>query len=167
MDPDSGHVVVGDGEGELWVRGPAVTVGMYKRERADVFEPDGWYRTGDLVRRQEGLWWFLGRTTEMIKVRGANVAPPEVELVLESLPEVKHAFVLGVPHPDFDEQVAAVVVAAEGATIDIDALRAAARGLLSGFKVPTLVVAVDEDQVPWLATGKPDKRAMRKMLVRA
>jgi acyl-CoA synthetase (AMP-forming)/AMP-acid ligase II len=102
----------------------------------------------------------------MIKVRGANVAPPQVEAVLESLPAVKHAFVLGVAHPEheLDQQVAAVVVAREGASIDRAALQAAAASELSGYKVPSLVVELDEASVPWLATGKPDKRALRAMI---
>jgi acyl-CoA synthetase (AMP-forming)/AMP-acid ligase II len=166
LDETTGEPVDGDGEGELCVRGDAVTVGLYKRERSEVFDADGWFHTGDRVARREGLWWFVGRTSEMIKVRGANVAPPQVEAVLESLPAVKHAFVLGVAHPEreLDQQVAAVVVAREGASIDRAALQAAAASELSGYKVPSLVVELDEASVPWLATGKPDKRALRAMI---
>jgi acyl-CoA synthetase (AMP-forming)/AMP-acid ligase II len=166
LDETTGEPVDGDGEGELCVRGDAVTVGLYKRERSEVFDADGWFHTGDRVERRDGLWWFVGRTSEMIKVRGANVAPPQVEAVLESLPAVKHAFVLGVAHPEreLDQQVAAVVVAREGASIDPAAIRAAAASELSAYKVPSVVVELDEASVPWLATGKPDKRALRAMI---
>jgi acyl-CoA synthetase (AMP-forming)/AMP-acid ligase II len=166
LDETAGEPVDGDGEGELCVRGAALTVGLYKRERSEVFDADGWFHTGDRVERRDGLWWFVGRTSEMIKVHGANVAPPQVEAVLESLPEVKHAFVLGVEHPEreLDQQVAAVVVAREGASIDPAAIRAAAASELSGYKVPSVVVELDEASVPWLATGKPDKRALRAMI---
>jgi len=163
VDPETGEVVEGDGEGEICVRGAGVAVGMYKREREEVFDADGWYRTGDRVARREGLWWFVGRTTEMIKVRGSNVAPPEVEAVLESLPEIKHAFVLGLPHPEFEEQVAAVVVPLDGAAIDVEGVRAHAGRELSSYKVPSVVLTLAEDEVPWLGTGKPDKRAMRAL----
>jgi acyl-CoA synthetase (AMP-forming)/AMP-acid ligase II len=167
LDPDTGAVIDGDGEGELCVRGYAVTVGMYKREREEVFDADGWYRTGDRVARREGLWFFTGRVTEMIKTRGANVAPPEVEAVLEALPDVQHAFVLGLPHEAFEEQVAAVVVARDGRALDLDAVRAAAAGALSGYKVPRVLIELAGDEVPWLATGKPDKRAMRALFATA
>ena len=131
-----------------------------------MFDADGWFHTGDRVLRREGLWWFVGRTAEMIKVRGANVAPPEVEAVLEALPTVRHTFVLGLPHPELglqDQRVAAVVVPRDGATIDVDHLRDEVARRLAHYKVPSVVVAIEEDCVPWLATGKPDKRAMRAL----
>jgi acyl-CoA synthetase (AMP-forming)/AMP-acid ligase II len=164
VDTESGVVIEGDGEGELCVRGHSVTVGMYKREREETFDTDGWYHTGDRVARHDGLWWFIGRTTEMVKVRGANVAPAEVEAALESLPDVEHAFVFGLPHPEFEEQIAAVLVSRDGASLDIDQVADAASRLLSRYKIPSVFTTMEEEQVPWLATGKPDKRAMRRML---
>jgi acyl-CoA synthetase (AMP-forming)/AMP-acid ligase II len=164
VDPETGTDIVGDGEGELCVRGPRVTVGMYKRERADVFDADGWYHTGDLVSRREGLWFFVGRTTEMIKTKGANVAPPEVEAVLESLPGVQHAFVIGVPSGTFDEHIAAIVVPRDDAVLDPEKIRSEARAHLSAYKTPSIVIVLPAEDVVWLATGKPDKRAMRQFL---
>lgn len=164
IDPDSGERIDGDGEGELCIRGYAVTVGMYKREREDVFDADGWYATGDRVTRRDDLFFFTGRVTEMIKTGGSNVAPPEVEAALATLPDVKLAFVLGIPHPELEEQVAAVVVARDGCSLDVDDVRAGAAKLLSGYKVPRVVLVLAEDDVPWLGTGKPDKRAMRPLL---
>ena len=164
VDTETGDDIVGDGEGEMCIRGYAVTVGMYKRERDQVFDADGWYHTGDRVSRRSGLYFFTGRTTEMIKTRGSNVAPPEVEAALESLPDVKHAFVVGIPHPEMEQQVAAVVVPLEGTTLDVDEVRAGAAKLLSAYKVPRVVLVLENDRVPWLATGKPDKLAMRPML---
>lgn len=166
LDTTTGAPIDGDGEGELCVRGYAVTEGLYKRERPDVFDADGWFHTGDRVERREGLWWFVGRTTEMIKVRGANVAPAQVEAALESLSDVKHAFVFGVPHPEraHDEQVVAIVVTRDGTAIDADMIRTAVAERLSRYKVPSVIVGLDEDEIPWLATGKPDKRAMRALI---
>jgi acyl-CoA synthetase (AMP-forming)/AMP-acid ligase II len=164
VDPETGADIDGDGEGELCVRGHSVTVGMYKREREETFDADGWYHTGDRVARHDGLWWFVGRTTEMVKVRGANVAPAEVEAALESHPDVEHAFVLGLPHPEFEEQVAAVLVARDGTSLDVEQVADAASRLLSRYKIPTVFTTMEEEQVPWLATGKPDKRTMRRML---
>jgi acyl-CoA synthetase (AMP-forming)/AMP-acid ligase II len=98
----------------------------------------------------------------MVKSRGANVSPREVELVLESFPDVAHALVFGLPHPVMEEEVTAVVVPAPGVTIDVDSLRARAHKELSSYKVPTRIeILSDETEIPWLASGKPDKRAVR------
>jgi acyl-CoA synthetase (AMP-forming)/AMP-acid ligase II len=165
VDPETGEELVGDDvEGEICVRGYAVLTGMYKREREDVFDVDGYYHTGDRVRREAGLYFFTGRVTEMIKAHGANVAPPEVEMVLESLPEVKFAFVVGIPDATRGEQVAGVVVPADGHQIDVGALQERCRTELSSYKVPRVLVVVAENDVPWLATGKPDKLTMKRML---
>ena len=59
--------------------------GLYKKERSETFDEDGWYRTGDKGFFRDSYLFFTGRSTEMIKTGGANVAPREVELALESL----------------------------------------------------------------------------------
>jgi acyl-CoA synthetase (AMP-forming)/AMP-acid ligase II len=160
VDVETHVVVEGEGTGELWVRGYALAAGLYKREREEFVDADGWYHTGDLVARRGGLWWFVGRCTEMIKVRGANVAPPEVEAALEFVEGVKHAFVLGAPHPQFEQQVVAVVVPEAGVELDPAELRRQVSERLSSFKVPSVVITLADEEVPWLGTGKPDKRAL-------
>ena len=165
IDPNTGEVIEGDGEGELCVRGAGVTVGLYKREREVVFDADGWYHTGDRVARRDDLWWFVGRETEMIKSRGANVAPLEVEAVLEMLPEIEHSFVFGVPNGRHDEIVAALLVPRDGTTIDLTSLTEHARGRLAAYKVPTIIEIISKEDVVWLPTGKPDKRAMQSRLL--
>ena len=98
----------------------------------------------------------------MIKTRGANVSPREVELVLEGFPDIAHALVFGLPHPEMEEEVTAVIVPAPGATVDPESIRARAGTELSSYKVPTRIEIIDdESDVPWLASGKPDKRALR------
>jgi acyl-CoA synthetase (AMP-forming)/AMP-acid ligase II len=139
--------------------------GYYKKERAEVFDADGWFHTGDRVFVAEGRAWFVGRTTEMVKSRGANVAPREVELFLEEhFDEVLYAFVLGLPHPEMEEEVTAVVVPAHGRTIDPHELAKRAREQISGYKVPTRIEVWAEDDVPWLGSGKPDKITIRQRL---
>jgi acyl-CoA synthetase (AMP-forming)/AMP-acid ligase II len=165
VDPESGLEVPDGEEGELWVRGYGLMDGYYKQERADVFDVDGWFHTGDRVFLHGGRAWFVGRTTEMVKARGANVAPREVELFLEEeFDEVLYAFVLGLPHPEFGEQVAAVLVPARGRTLDPDDIVRRAREQISSYKVPTRIDVWSEDDVPWLGSGKPDKRAIRDRL---
>jgi acyl-CoA synthetase (AMP-forming)/AMP-acid ligase II len=167
VDPDTGLDVPPGVEGELWVRGWSMMVGLYKHERADSFEDDGWFRTGDKVSIRDGYVFFTGRLTEMIKPRGANVAPREVELALEALPNVHAAFVFGVPDGVDGEQVAAVLVPETGLALDPDDVRSRLRERIASYKVPTLVRVADSDQVPWLATGKPDKRRMLAWFARS
>jgi acyl-CoA synthetase (AMP-forming)/AMP-acid ligase II len=165
VDPVTGADVPDGEEGELWVRGYGLMHGYYKRERADVFDDDGWFHTGDRVFLRDGRAWFVGRTTEMVKSRGANVAPREVELFLEEeFDEVLYAFVLGLPHPERGEEVVAVLVPAHGCTVDPDDIVRRAREQISSYKVPTRIDVWDEGDVPWLGSGKPDKRAIRERL---
>jgi acyl-CoA synthetase (AMP-forming)/AMP-acid ligase II len=166
VDPDTGDDVPEGVEGEFWVRGYGLMAAMYKLEREEVFDEDGWYHTGDLGYLEGDRIFYTGRSSEMVKARGANVSPLEVETVLQSFPEVRHAFVFGVPDDAQGERVAAVVVPEDGALIDPDALRQRARAELSAYKVPTLVRAMTEDDVPWLASGKPDKITMRKRITK-
>ena len=165
VDPDRGRPVPDGEEGELLVRGYGLMHGYYKQERADVFDADGWFHTGDRVFMHGGRPYFVGRLTEMVKARGANVAPREVELFLEEhFDEVLYAFVLGLPHPERGEEVTAVLVAAQGRVIDPEDLVARAREQISGYKVPTRIEIWDEADVPWLGSGKPDKLAIRARL---
>jgi acyl-CoA synthetase (AMP-forming)/AMP-acid ligase II len=162
VDPDTGQQVADGEEGELLIRGYGVTQGYYKKEREDVFDADGWLHTGDRCFIIENRPYFVGRFYEMVKSRGANVSPREVELVLESFAEIAHALVFGLPHPEMEEEVTAVIVPAPGANPDADSIRAHARSQLSSYKVPTRIeILSEESEVPWLASGKPDKQALK------
>jgi acyl-CoA synthetase (AMP-forming)/AMP-acid ligase II len=164
IDPDTGERLP-DGEvGEFCVRGFGLTAGFYKREFEETFDRGGWYRTGDRGYLENGRVFFKGRYSEMLKSAGANVAPAEVEQVLTSNPDVMEAYVIGVDHADIGEEVVAILVPASGATLDKTALRAYAKENLSSYKVPARFVVLDSTSLPRLATGKPDKRAMKHQL---
>ncbi len=100
VDPDTLEPRREGDEGAILIRGYYLMQGMYKREREDVFTPDGFYNTGDKGYLLGSLLFLTGRLTEMIKTSGNNVAPPEVEAVFRGFPEVKDVHVLGVPDPD-------------------------------------------------------------------
>ena len=164
VDPETG-AALGEGQrGEICVRGYSMMSAMYGRERGDVFDADGWFHTGDEGSLRDGYVFFVGRLTEMIKTRGANVSPREVEIALEQLADVETAFVLGVADDDEGERVAAVVVPAPGSTPGTDDLRARLREVISPYKVPSQILVLREDEVPWLASGKPDKARLRARL---
>jgi acyl-CoA synthetase (AMP-forming)/AMP-acid ligase II len=166
-DPETLAALPDGEQGAIMVRGPFLLQGMIRREREEVFTPDGYYNTGDKGYLLGDQLFLTGRLTEMIKTSGNNVAPPEVEGALRSLPEVKDAHVLGVPDARRGEMVAALVIPAEGADPDPDDLREQVRTQLSNFKVPRLIVVAKEEELPWLATGKPDRLAIKGLLAQA
>jgi acyl-CoA synthetase (AMP-forming)/AMP-acid ligase II len=167
VDPDSGTGVDDGVSGSIQIRGFCLMAGLHKHEREETFTPDGWYDTGDKGYFKDGLLYFEGRYKEMIKTSGSNVAPPEVEQVLASFPEVAEAHVLGIPDEQRGELVAAAVVPAAGRTIDPDALVDNARKELSNYKVPRKVVVLRPGEVPSLPNGKPDRLAIRRLLTEA
>jgi acyl-CoA synthetase (AMP-forming)/AMP-acid ligase II len=167
VDPVSGDDLRDGEEGELCVRGYCLMTRMYKRERHEVFDRDGWYHTGDRGFLRDGYLFFTGRLTEMIKTHGANVSPREVELVLESQPDVAQAYVMGVPDAERGEQVAAVIVPAGGEPPDVDDLRRRLSAELSSYKVPRRFVVLRDEDVPWLASGKADRLSIRDLLSRS
>ena len=166
-DPETLEPLADGEEGAILIRGYYVMQGIYKKEREEVFTPDGFYNTGDKGYMLGPLLFLSGRLTEMVKTSGNNVAPPEVEAVFREFTEVKDIHVLGVPDADRGEVVAALLVPQPGVEVDVDEIRERARRQLSNYKVPRYVVVVEADEVPWLATGKPDRLAIKGMLARA
>jgi acyl-CoA synthetase (AMP-forming)/AMP-acid ligase II len=165
VDPQGSAVLEG-AVGELLIRGVGSFAGYNKRERCEVFDPDGWYHTGDQVYRRPGdtRLFYVGRDSELIKAAGSNVSPREVEAVIEEFDEIGHCIVVGIDHPDRGEQVCAVVVPAHG-PVDIEALTAKTRERLSSYKVPTRWIVATADELPTLPSGKPDRRGMKAMVV--
>jgi acyl-CoA synthetase (AMP-forming)/AMP-acid ligase II len=166
VDVLSGEDLADGQEGEICVRGYCLMTRMYKRERQDVFDRDGWYHTGDRGSFRDGYLYFTGRLTEMIKTHGANVSPREVEIVLEAQPDVAQAFVMGVPDADRGEQVVAAVVPTVPSGLDVDDLRRRLASELSSYKVPRRFVILSDEEVPWLASGKADRLSIREMLLK-
>ena len=100
----------------------------------------------------------------MIKTAGANVAPREVELVLESFDEVKEAYVVGIADPERAQMVVAAVVPSAGRLADAADLRQQLREELSAFKVPRHIFICDSEQLPRTASAKIQKPLLREML---
>ncbi len=168
VDSD-GRVLGLDEEGDICVRGYSVTPGMVRRERHEVFDEDGWFNTGDRGWIDaDGTVYFTGRATEMIKTKGSNVAPPEVEAVLATHPDVATATVVGLADDELGQQVAAAVAVRAGHDHpSADELRAWVKERLAGYKVPRTVLVLDEADVPSLASGKIDRRALGARLATA
>ncbi|MBL7501289.1 acyl--CoA ligase [Frankia sp. CNm7] len=161
---EAGNPVPAGETGELLIRGVGAMAGYNKRERADVFDADGWYHTGDRVYRLAGdpRLFYVGRATELIKAAGANVSPLEVQAVVESFDDVAQCVVLGLEHPSRGEEVCAVVVAAGG--LDLESLASRAREQLSSYKVPTRWILATSAQIPTLPSGKLNRRLLQSLI---
>jgi len=140
--------------GELELKSPAVMLGYYDMpEETDKVLSEGWLRTGDLVRvNEDGTYTFVGREKELIRRRGENLSPVEVEAALEAHPEVAEAAVVGVPSELSEEEVKAFVVLVEGATASPAEVREFAAGRLAPYKVPRYVEIVEG--LPHTPTGR-------------
>jgi long-chain acyl-CoA synthetase len=137
-----------------------VMKGYYNRPdaTAEVIR-DGWFRSGDLARRDEDGWYYIvDRSKDMIIRGGYNVYPREVEEVLMTHPDVSLAAVIGVPHESHGEEVKAVVIPNAGATTSEDELVAWCREQMASYKYPRIVEYVDS--LPMTATGKILKREL-------
>jgi crotonobetaine/carnitine-CoA ligase len=127
-------------DGELQLKNPASFSGYFGDDEATraAWTDDGWLKTGDLARcGPDGQYTFLGRKKLVIRRRGENLTPGEVEAVLERHPSVLEAGVIGVPSPLGEEDVLACVVLRAGASVTAEELSAHAALHLAAFKVPT------------------------------
>ena len=153
---------VADGEnGELLIRGPAVTPGYWKLPEvtAESIE-DGWLHSGDVAMRDEdGYYYIVDRWKDMYISGGENVYPAEVENVLYGHPAVAEAAVIGIADDRWGEVGRAIVVLAEAAEADAGGLIEHCAERLAKFKVPQSVVYVDE--LPRNAAGKVLKQDLR------
>ena len=148
--------------GVLHVRGPNVFKGYWRmpEKTREELLPDGWFITGDLALIDpDGYVTIVGRGKDLIISGGYNIYPKEIEIFLDAQPGVKESAVIGAPHPDFGESVVAVLVPEAGATIDLAAIEAAARGELAGFKRPRRFEILDA--LPRNTMGKVQKNELR------
>ena len=152
--------------GELWLRGYSLMLGLHKRERADVFTPDGWYRTGDGgYFDADGHFYFTGRLGDLIKSAGMNITPRDVELVLEAMPEVTMAFVTGIDAGERGQDVVAAIALRPGDTLDEEEARKRVKEEIASYKVPRhIAVFGDQTELPWLDSGKIDRRRLTAIL---
>lgn len=147
--------------GEIAIKGHNVMKGYYKRENSttEVIDKDGWFRTGDLARRDEdGFYYIVDRSKDLIIRGGFNVYPREVEEVLMTHPDVSLAAVIGVPHESHGEEVKAFVILHPGSSLTEDELIAWARTQMASYKYPREVEFVPS--LPMTATGKILKREL-------
>jgi acyl-CoA synthetase (AMP-forming)/AMP-acid ligase II/NRPS condensation-like uncharacterized protein/acyl carrier protein len=153
MDSEGRRLPSGE-RGEIVLRGPTITRGYYNDAVAtDSAFRDGWFRTGDLgYLDRDGYLFIVGRTKDVIKRGGHQVAPVEVEETLLGHPDVVEVAAFSIPHRRLGEDIAAAVVLRRSAKVSAQELRNFARQRLAAFKVPGLIEIVP--QIPKSAGGK-------------
>jgi long-chain acyl-CoA synthetase len=144
--------------GEIVIRGHNVMKGYWRRpEATEECMRGGWFHTGDMARVDEdGYFFIVDRKKDLIIRGGYNVYPREVEEVLYEHPAVAEVAVVGVPHDELGEEVAAAVALKDGQQVDVDELRAYVKEQVAAYKYPRTIWLVDE--LPKGPTGKILKR---------
>jgi fatty-acyl-CoA synthase len=152
-------------DGEICVRGPNVMRRYWNDPAAtrQVLDRDGWFHTGDLARvDEEGYFWIVGRSKDVIISGGENIYPAELENVMADCPAIAEAAVVGVADAKWGEAACAVVVRRPGAAIDEAAVLALFRDRLARYKHPRRIVFADA--LPKNALGKIQKHELKKLL---
>lgn len=160
VDDNDNDVPLGE-VGELIVRGPGVMKGYLNQPEATAAAlRGGWLHTGDLARRDEdGYIYIVDRKKELIIRGGYNVYPREIEEVLYRHPAVLEAAVVGVPHPDLGEEVAALVVPRPNHVVTPEEIVSFVKERVAPYKYPRIVKVVDH--LPKSDTGKILKRRIK------
>jgi acyl-CoA synthetase (AMP-forming)/AMP-acid ligase II len=156
VDPGTGKDAAEGERGELWIRGPQVMKGYLNNEAAtnETIDSDGWLHTGDVaIVDDHGIYTVVDRVKELIKYKGYQVAPAELEAVLLGHPEIADAAVIGVPEKESGEELPkAFVVRAPGSELTEEAVMAYMAEKVAPHKKIRFVEFIDT--VPKSAAGK-------------
>jgi len=163
VDPETFNDVPQGDEGEIWIRGPAISPGYWRKsqETANAFQ-DGWFRTGDLGRvDEEGYYFLTDRIKHIIISGGENISPKEIENVINQIPGVMESSVVGIPDEKWGEKVVAAVVKQSDSPIRASEVEAACKQNLHKWKCPKEVAFVAE--LPKNTMGKVLKEDVKKL----
>jgi long-chain acyl-CoA synthetase len=165
---ENGNELQPGGIGELLIKGPAVMKGYLNNPDATAETiRDGWLYTGDIARMDEDLYiYIVDRKKDLVIRGGYNVYPREIEEVIYQIEEVSETAVYGVPHPDLGEEIAAVVVPKEGASIEPEEIKAYVKERVAPYKYPRIIKVLSEP-LPKSGSGKILKKEIRKQFVDA
>lgn len=149
--------------GAILLKGPNIFRGYWQmpEKTKEDFTDDGWFKTGDMGKRDAGGYIsIVGRAKDLIICGGLNVYPKEIEELLDAVPSIEESAVIAMPHPDFGEAVAAVIVLKPGASLSEDAVVDHVKSHLANFKVPKAVFFTPD--LPRNAMGKVQKNILRQ-----
>ena len=162
VDPVTGADQPVDGEGELWVRGPMVMKGYLNNPEATALtvDADGWLHTGDIgAIDADGHMTIVDRVKELIKVKGFQVAPAELEALLLTHPSIADAAVIGIPDEESGEVPRAFIVVKPQQSLTADEVTDFTRQHVATYKVVHDVVFTEA--IPKSASGKILRRMLR------
>lgn len=157
-DPTNGKTVAQGVEGELLIRGFLVMAGYFDmpEKTAEAIDAEGWMHSGDIATMDaEGRLRIVGRIKDMLIRGGENIYPAEIEQQLIEHPDIAEVQVIGVPDPEFGEEICAVIVPVSGRTVTIEALREWCRSRMARHKLPRYVMCVEA--MPQTSNGKVRK----------
>jgi len=166
VDPRTGEELPDGVDGEFVARGYNIMKGYYKMPEATAvaIDENGWLHTGDLARRDaNGNFKITGRIKDMIIRGGENIYPKEIEDFIYTHPKVKDVQVIGVPDPQYGEEIMACVILKDGVTMTEDELRDYIRANMAKHKTPRYIEFVTE--FPMNAAGKVLKYKMREQAI--
>jgi acyl-CoA synthetase (AMP-forming)/AMP-acid ligase II len=149
--------------GEIWLRGPAVTPGYWRKpeETAIAFE-QGWFRTGDLGNvDREGYYYLTDRIKHIIISGGENISPKEIEAVINRFPDVVESSVVGIPDEKWGEKIVAAVVPRPGAGLKPEAIQSYCKKRLHNWKCPKEVLFLEK--LPKNTMGKVLKEEVKRV----
>lgn len=162
LDNPAGPGLGPNTSGEILVKGPQVMKGYHNRpQETDETFCNGWLRTGDIGYYDTNkLFYITDRIKELIKVKGYQVPPAELEAVVRSHPEVNDAAVIGIPHPIYGEVPRAYVVPKKGKILNSEQLQEFVAGKVASYKqLKGGVELVNE--IPKNAAGKILRRQIK------
>lgn len=163
VDPGSLEDVPPGEEGEIWLKGPAVTPGYWRKpkETEETFE-DGWFRTGDLGKvNADGYYYLTDRIKHIIISGSENISPKEIETVINRFDGVRESSVVGIVDEKWGEKVVAAIVPKPGAVPEPAGIKAHCKTHLHPWKCPKAVVLVDE--LPKNTMGKVLKEEVKQL----
>ncbi len=162
IDAETGAEAERGAYGEILIKGPNVMMGYLDNPEATADSiRDGWLHSGDIgYMDEDGYFFIVDRTKDMIIRGGENIYPREIEEVLYGHPAVIECAVIGVPHDVRGEEVLAIVVLDSDASVEVEELAAFAAENLARYKLPREIVV--RDSLPKTPTGKISKGPLRE-----
>ncbi|HUH73212.1 MAG TPA: long-chain fatty acid--CoA ligase [Chitinophagales bacterium] len=160
VDENDNEVAVGE-KGELVYRGPNVMKGYYNKPEANaVTLKNGWLHSGDIaIKDEDGFFFIVDRTKDMIIRGGFNVYPREIEEVMLQHPAISLVAIIGVPHEQHGEEIKAFVVLKADQKAEVDEIKAWTKERVANYKYPRIIELVEG--LPMSATGKILKKELR------
>ncbi|MDE0784781.1 MAG: AMP-binding protein, partial [Planktomarina sp.] len=164
VSPDTGEDIAPGGEGELWIKGPQVMIGYLNNEKEtqDTMTNDGWLKTGDVaIIDKDGYMFIIDRLKELIKYKGFQVAPAEIEAVLVAHPNIQDAAVIGKPDDEAGELPVAFVITIDPAPSEAQIKKYIAKNLAHYKKIHRVNFV---NEIPKSPSGKILRRLLRQQL---